>query len=206
MKLKQIINELKLSESEYSGKTLLIVDIQPAYESGIYFDMTEFCEFLNNESENNRLVFLFNGPELGHEDIHELQHWYFQHGLDESVIYSSKWFDKGYAFFRSCMDQSVDEEEIIRTLKYMWENDITDARDLEEEDWERISDSEDIQEIIDGGDNIWIPDELMALLNGLSNIIVMGGGRHECLAEVVIALEVLDKPYDTYERYIYERQ
>ena len=47
-----------------------------------------------------------------------------------------------------------------------------------------------------------IPD-LMDFLKRYSNIVLTGGGINECLKEVEIALNSLDKPYKVLTQYTY---
>lgn len=200
--LSEIYRQL-LTENEFYGKTLLVVDIQPSYSNSLSFNMLDFCDFINENHSDNRVVFLYNGPELGMESESDLINWYFEEGMSEDAINNSEFFEKGYAFFRSCMDEGYDQDDIIRVLKYMWENEIWDARDLDVGDWGSIGDVDEMREFIDGGDTMWIPLELMEYLQNMSNIVIMGGDRNECMAEVMIALDVLGKPYKEYGRYSY---
>lgn len=47
------------------GKTIINVDIQPEYERGFEHFQNKWVDFLNNNYENNNIIFLFNGPNLG---------------------------------------------------------------------------------------------------------------------------------------------
>jgi ribosome-associated protein YbcJ (S4-like RNA binding protein) len=40
-------------------------------------------------------------------------------------------------------------------------------------------------------------------LNNLSNIVLVGGDINQCLAEVEIMLDILEKDYTKYESFIY---
>src|SRR6266705_1029760 len=121
-----------------SGKTLINVDIQPEYQKS--FNWTErWIDFLNRIfMEVNHMVFLWNGPEVGGVDKGEFQMWLMEHGLTEEVLEGSVFIDKGYAFFRYCMDEGIDEENIVAMVRFMVNNDIHDSRDMDEEMWRKF--------------------------------------------------------------------
>jgi hypothetical protein len=199
-----------ISEGNINGKTIINVDIQPEYKDYISFDLYEWANFLNQSSDNNNIVFLYNGADsLGMIDEGSYIEWLiFNLGIDEGVINNATFFDKGYAFFRYCMDSHIPEENIVDLVKYMIRHNITDSRDIDSEMWENFieetgNDREDVRELLENaGDMINIPD-LMDFLRNFSNIVLTGGGINECLKEVEIALLSLDKNYKVYNKFTY---
>lgn len=201
-KKRKFINE----SVNISGKTIINVDIQPEYQSGFSHFTNEWINFLNKSYKKNKIVFLFNGPELGMISESEYINWLFEEGISEDVIDNARFFDKGYAFFRFCMDEGVDEDQIINLIKFMIENDINDSREMDEDFWVEFVDlygNEDIKDLMEFSDDcIWIPN-LMDFLKNFSNIILTGGGVDECLKEVEIALKTLDKNYEILNKFTY---
>jgi len=203
IKLKSLI-----SEQLFSGKTFISVDIQPAYQNAFGFKIYDYCEFLNN-LDCSKLIFLFNGPDLGFPDENEYKYWLLENGANEDVIANANFYDKGYAFFRYCMDNSLDDNAIANFVRFMYENDIRDSRDMTREMWakylrqHRKTDKKEVYELLrDSGDCVHIPD-LMDYIKRYNNIILTGGGINECLKEVEIALKALNKPYQVYQKYTY---
>ena len=190
-----------------SGKNLVVVDIQPEYMGGIDF-LGEFVEFLNdNYDEISSITFLFNGYDtLGMVREDDYKMWWVDYGLDESIVYESRFYDKGYAFFRYCIDSDIDDEATTNLVRMMIEKDINDSRQLDEEFWNEFIErygNEDVRELLEFADDcINIPD-LMEYLSDYNNIVLVGGGINECLKEVEIALNALDKPYTTIPKFIY---
>jgi hypothetical protein len=88
----------------------------------------------------------------------------------------------------------------------MYKNDINDSRDLDSDFWDSFVDNygdENIRELIENADDcISVPD-LMEYLNRFNNIVLVGGGINECLKEVEIALDALDKNYQTWGKFTY---
>lgn len=198
-----------ITENKVQGKTIINVDIQPEYENYITFDLTEWANFINQNSSHNDIVFLYNGADtLGMIDEQSLKEWLFDLGIDEDIVYNSTFYDKGYAFFRYCMDNSIDEDNIVDLVKYMIKHNINDSRDIDEEMWDKYiaetnHDQQDVRDLLENADDmINIPD-LMDFLENYSNIILTGGGINECLKEVEIALLSLDKKYNTLSNFVY---
>ena len=87
----------------------------------------------------------------------------------------------------------------------MIEKGVNDSRDLDEEFWDEFIDRykeyldldvSEVRELLEySGDMINIPDLMDFLKRIQGQITIVGGGLEECLKEVIIALQVLDKPY-----------
>lgn len=190
-----------------NGRTIINVDIQPEYKSYITFNITDWAKYLNRSAKNNRIVFLYNGADtLGMVSEQDYRSWLIEHGVritDNAVFY-----DKGYAFFRYCMDNSIDEQNIADFVKFMIANNINDSRDIDQQLWDSYMqqtghDQQDVRDLLENaGDMIHIP-ELIDFLNPYSNIVLTGGGVNECLKEVEIALLAMDKPFTILNDFTY---
>lgn len=198
-----------ITENRFQGKTIINVDIQPEYQNYITFNLDNWVDFINNNSEINKIIFLYNGADtLGMIDEYSYKEWLLELGVDEDVLYNATFYDKGYAFFRYCMDNSIDEDNIADLVKYMVKHNITDSRDIDEEMWDNYMietnhTQQDVRDLLENaGDMISIPD-LMDFLDNYSNIILTGGGINECLKEVEIALLSLDRDYYTLSEFVY---
>jgi len=216
--IKKVINEdnnqnkrnLRLvNENELNGKTIINVDIQPEYEDYVSFNINDWVDFLNENSDSNNIVFLYNGSDtLGMISQYEYIDWLFQLGVSEEVLDHATFYDKGYAFFRYCMDNSIDEDDIVDLVKYMIRHNINDSREIDEDMWvdymeETNHSQEEIKDLLENADDmINIPD-LMDFLKNYNNIVLTGGGINECLKEVEIALLSLDKNYNTLSQFVY---
>lgn len=198
-----------LNESHFKDKNIISVDIQPEYEKYITFDLNEWVEFINENSNYNNIIFLYNGEDtLGMVSEQDYKYWLFELGMNEDVLDNAKFYDKGYAYFRYCMDNSIDIDNIVDLIKFMIKNDITDSRDINKDMWEKFMietnhSKQDVRDLLENADDmINIPD-LMDFLSEYSDIVLMGGGIDECLKEVEIALLSLDKTYNTIENFVY---
>jgi hypothetical protein len=206
MKLKSI-----LCESSFAGKTYISVDIQPEYIKSFGFSIEDYTSFLNeNHDHFGRLIFLYNGAEsLGMVSEQDYKIWFFENGLEESVLEGAQFYDKGYAFFRYCMDNSIEDTAIANFVRFMYENDVRDSRDMTREMWAkylreyRRLDRTEVYGLLKAADDcVNIPD-LMDYLKKFRNIVLTGGGVNECLKEVEIALQALKIPYTVDSKFTY---
>lgn len=145
---------------------------------------------------------------MGYPSEYEYKLWLHDLGIDEDVISGSVFYDKGYAYFRYCIDEGIDDELIVELIKYMIDNHFYDTREMYEEKWDDFInkskyDSRSIRDLLEHADDmIYIPD-LMGFLKNENNIVLLGGGLTECLKEVEIALLALEKNYAIYDKFTY---
>lgn len=195
---------------ESSNETLIVVDIQPEYQNGFTFDIEEFTEFLNeNVLKYKDVYLLYNGADtLGMISEQEYFLWLIENGLEEETLDDIIFLDKGYAFFRACMDTGV-TDCLAELISWMYKNKITDSRDIDDEHWDKINQKygkdycEEIRDFLSGGDMVNIPDLMDELVNINNKIVITGGAEGECLEEVTIALDALDKKYSKFRDFIY---
>lgn len=205
MKLSELI-----SEQNING-TFISVDIQPEYEEGFGFSIEEFTSFLNEIYDGvSNMIFLYNGAEsLGMIVESQYKFWLIENGLNEDILDGSIFYDKGYAFFRYCMDSGLDEDVVANFVRFMYDNNVRDSRDMDRELWAkylreyRKTDRKEVYELLKvSSDCVHIPD-LMDFIKRYSNITLTGGGVNECFKEVEIALKALRKPYKIYSKFTY---
>lgn len=203
-KLLDFLNENVLIKN----KTIISVDIQPEYEKFIPF-LSDWVDFINENAIHNDIVFLYNGKyTVGDIDESEYISWLCDLGIAEDILNSSTFYDKGYAFFRYCMDKDIDKDDIVDLVKFMIKNDINNSRDIDTDMWDEFMietnhTKQEIRELLEFADDcIDIPD-LMTFLKNYDNIVLLGGSIDECLKEVEIALLSLDKEYESLQEFIY---
>lgn len=193
------------------GANLISVDIQPEYQDYLSFDLNDYLQYLNtNIDVLSSLTFLYNGADtLGMVSEGDFQMWLVENGFEEENLNYSRFYDKGYAFFRYCMDEGIDDEDIVELVQYMSSHDINDTRDIDEEMWQDFmattgADQSEVRDLLENADDmINIPDLMDFLKNYGGKIVVTGGGINECLKEVEIALMALRKPYNVLTQFTY---
>lgn len=205
--IKNLLREGLLKENAV-GRHLIVVDVQPEYAPWMKGIEKGLFEYINTHiHELNNLTFLYNGEDtMGMVSENEYRYWLVDNGLDEDIAYSVKMYDKGYAFFRNCMDRGGDDEELVNLVRFMRDNDINDSRELDQDFWEAFIEeygSENIRELMEDSDDcINIPD-LMDFLSPYNNVVLVGGGVDQCLKEVELAMDALGKNYETWSKFTY---
>jgi hypothetical protein len=190
---------------------LISVDIQPEYESYFNFNLYSFLQFVNNNIDNmNSVTFLYNGADtLGMVSEDDYKYWLLENGLEEDNLQVIRYLDKGYAFFRYCMDSGIEEEETVNLVKYMVQHNINDSRDIDDEMWNGFMqqygyNSSQIRDLLETADDmINIPDLMDYLKNISGKLVICGGEINECFKEVEIALNALDKSYSILTKFTY---
>ena len=193
------------------GANLITVDVQPEYQDYLSFDLSDYLQYLNANIENmSSLTFLYNGADtLGMVSESDFQMWLVENGFEEDNLNYSRFYDKGYAFFRYCMDEGIDDDDIVGLVQYMVRHDINDTRDIDAEMWQDFmqetgADQSDVRDLLETADDMLnIPDLMDFLKNYGGKIVLTGGGINECLKEVEIALMALRKPYNVLTQYTY---
>lgn len=202
------LKESDILNENATGKHLVVVDVQPEYAPYMNKMQYELFEYINTHiNELAGLTFLYNGEDtMGMVSENDYRMWLVDNGLDEDIAYEATLYDKGYAFFRNCMDRGGDDEELVNLVRFMRSNNINDSRELDEEFWELFIEkygSENVRELMeDSEDCISIPD-LMDFLERYNNVVLVGGGINECLKEVELAMDALDKNYETWNKFTY---
>lgn len=197
--------------STVQGANLISVDIQPEYQNALDFNLHDYLNFLNDNIENmNSLTFLYNGEDtMAMVSENEYKYWLVDNGFDEENLNYCRFYDKGYAFFRYCMDEGIDEEDIVVFIQYMLNNNINDSRDITTEVWNDFvqhinANNSEIRNLLENADDMLnIPELMNYLRNYGGKIVLTGGGINECLKEVEIALLALNKPYNVLTEYTY---
>lgn len=184
---------------------LIIVDIQPAYEKFLDFNMNKFINWINGYGFDD-IYCLYNGAELGYDDNdYIINNWYLEWGLDGYI--NINFFEKNYGWFRDFLDSFLEEDDIINIGRYMIEHDIYDSRDFKEKDIELLK-NKNINTIYLNSDSrtMFIPKLKNYFSNNIyteDNITICGGGVDECYKEVLLLLDMLKFEYNEKIKYIY---
>lgn len=181
-----------------ASNNLIICDIQPEYkDSEKLLDklMIKIKKFKN-------ILWLYNGKDSGmsEDDSDSIKNWIIEHfDYDENIIESLdnlniEWFDKGYAFIRDVMDTKVlDEDQIVKVIQHMVKNDVVDWRDFTENDYKKLK--LDPEEIDVNDYSFYIPVDLLDFLKKYKSGVIVGGGKDECLKEVIYFAKALKLGY-----------
>ncbi len=205
---RRLMKESRIVEADsFKGKDIISVDIQQEYQSYFTFKTGDWGRFLTKNWEGNNIVFLYNGESMGMTNEGAYKDWLLNY-IDYELLDSATYYDKGYAYFRFCMDEGIDDELTVKFVRFMMANGINDSRDLDKEAWNRFvketgANAQDIRDLLETADDMINVPDLMEELKRYSNPLLMGGGINECLKEVELALMALNKPYTIYKKFTY---
>ena len=191
--------------TEANRQSVILIDFQPAYDTDQwgYPDAIQNAIQYLNEKRPSQVTVFYNGSDVGIEDTEsEVAMHYMEHGLDEDMLDNFHTIEKSYAWLRGWMDQDVENDTIIKVVRYLVNNKMYDSRDMNEEDLANIvGDEYDVDSL--STDPIYLPDISLGLLKGLSGSLIGGGGRHECLKEMQILMNAFNIKYKMVQDWIY---
>lgn len=186
----------------------IVVDVQPAYMAWAGdLDVHALAEWLNKQGD---ILMFVNADETGmtEDTIPEIQEFWFEHEYDK--FDDTEIVDKGYGYFRAWMDNGVSDAAIIRTVRELYAQKKTDTRELFGGD-----DSEEheqrMQEMLGNEFEDWMIDDPLTVewtsvgqLKKYNGAYLMGGGRDECLKEVMLLMNAFNIKYKLVQEFIYE--
>ena len=183
---------------------IIVIDVQPSYDKFCSSIMDDLASFLN--SSQGSIHAFFNGPDVGIEDsIQSVASYYSEHGVDDEVIERIKFKEKAHAFFRNWMDAGIERKDLIKAIRFMVMERISDSRDVSSDQWKNLfgDDYSKLSSIIESEDNINLPDISLAELKALNGCYLCGGAKEECLSEFRFLLESFNIPYKLVSSLIY---
>jgi hypothetical protein len=116
--------------------------------------------------------------------------------------------DKGFGYLRSWMDQNIDPRKIINTIRLMYQEKVSDSRQLfggEDSDTyeEGMKQLLGTDYLIGLGDPLIVGWASVALLKKFSGAYIVGGGRDQCLREVELLMNAFNAKYKRIDSLIY---
>ena len=183
---------------------LVIVDVQPEYADAIHFSVADLVAFTESY---DRVLWLFNGPELGFGDEAHLREWLiYDKGADTDIVDTIEFGAKSYGFLRDVME-ALPHDQIEAIGRSMVKYDVSDWRQLPRMVQVRHGLCEgfvdrhgcglaDVE--IDGRHR-----DLGAHLTGFQGADIAGGAEYECLDEVCLLASFYGVTFRPIHRFIY---
>lgn len=197
-------------------RSVVVVDVQPQYtrDYELITGINALAAECKASPDCREVLVLYNGKEHfnepGFPSENELRLFYEEY--DAPVLADNpNYYDKGYGFFRSCIDVGFATNAIIPVVRWMFENEVWYSTDIPWEDLEEWAsrelppewDTELVRFLRDHEDEISIPQLMTELQYLPAPIALVGGHTEACLREVEIALGALGKEYCTIRRLTY---
>jgi hypothetical protein len=185
------------------NQNCIVIDVQPEYEKYIPW-MENLMQFLNKQ---RRILILINAEYTGltNDSTSDVKKFWKQNGFSSKKWIDTQIFDKGYGYLRSWMDYSLPSSIIIKVIREMYRQRVSDSRDLftSETYEEKMKKQFGIpKELVDESISVnWIS---ILSLRRFNNSLIMGGARNECLREVQLLMNAFNIRYREVAQFIYE--
>ena len=209
-------DKMKAEEFIIEGRShpIIVVDVQPEY-----CNHTAVCEkiikFVVNQT--GPVLMFVNAENMGltGDTVNDIVYWWEETaGLEynkkeDEYVSNIDWsrfkiVDKGYGYLRSWMDNDVSAGAIIRVIRAMYSNRISDSRDFEDIDPELLP------KLVGSEWDAWMYHEpiitnwtSIAQLKQFSGAYIVGGGRNECLREVELLMNAFNISYKRIDNLVY---
>lgn len=205
---------------------IICVDVQPEYAN--YGDNAQICEnIVKWVAERSGPVLMYiNGEETGvsgdtKQDV--VGYWNsimtpeseYNDEEDDYVDHDSpidwnrfKIVDKGFGWLRSWMDNNVPPNVIIKVIREMYQQKVTDSRQLfggdESTDYnEKMDELTGLNGSFDYSDPLHVDWVSIGQLRQFGGAYLVGGGRNECLREVELIMNAFNIRYKRVDQLVY---
>ena len=197
----------------------IVVDVQPEYSTWIDFEY-ELMEYLNKQ---RKILMMVNSDAEGltRDSIPSIKDYWVHHGFEN--LGSVEVIDKGYGYLRGWMDQGVSEHTIIKTIREMYKQKVTDSRDLfiDRQKYKqsvvpsRIDMNAErrigLKEFLGSEYKVWMEDEGISTewvsvkkLKQYSGAYIMGGAKDKCLKEVELLMSAFNIRSTRINKFVYK--
>ena len=220
--------------TEGKNHPIIVVDVQPAYANNEFAvdDVAEKCRdiiyFVNNQT--GPVLMFVNAEETGltSDSIRSIKEYWDDTVCprDDRYTYDEEYddyvenpdcptinwrrftiVDKGFGHMRSWMDSGIPESTIIKTIRLLYQQKVTDSRELtfpgnRKERTPELSEVMGAVEQMDG-DPLTVDWTSIAQLKQFSGAYIVGGGRNECLREVELLMNSFNIKYKRIDSLVY---
>ena len=199
--------------TETRSRPCIVVDVQPAYaywmgpnepegaEPQAFTISEKIIKFLNQQT--GPILMFVNAEETGlsNDTLEDITVFWEKLGFDPDNWDRVTTVDKGYGAFRSFMDLNVKDATIIRVIRAMYQNKVTDSRDLDLDYFKQLIGAEWQNWMVD--DPIIVEWTSVAQLKRFQGAYIMGGSRNECLREVELLMNAFNISYKRIDSLVY---
>lgn len=202
---------------------VICVDVQPEYcgigdgdESPVCVDIIDFVAirqtgpvlmFVNAEDMGQTGDTIASIQEYWEDTVRELAN---DHENERPINWQRfQIVDKGYGYLRSWMDRQDSPADIIKTIREMYRQRVSDSRELFGGELSPQYE-ESMRNLLGNTFREWDLDDPLivnwtsiAQLKRFSGAYIVGGGRNECLREVELLMNAFNIPYKRIDSLVY---
>lgn len=202
------INEL-VNLTENRSRSCIVVDVQPEYCKKVSNTCLKIIDFVNKQT--GPILMFVNAEQQGltYDKISTIKEYWEDSGFNPNNWNRVEIVDKGYGYFRSWMDSGVEPKTIIKVIREMYRQRVTDSRDLFQKGYD--DSYEDLMTQLIGQeptstqlhDPIIVEWTSIAQLKRFNGSYIVGGARNECLREVELLMNAFNIKYKRIDSLVY---
>lgn len=202
------INEL-VNLTENRSRSCIVVDVQPEYCKKVSNTCLKIIDFVNKQT--GPILMFVNAEQQGltYDKISTIKEYWEDSGFDPNNWNRVEIVDKGYGYFRSWMDSGIEPNIIIKIIREMYRQRVTDSRDLFQKGYD--DSYEDLMTQLIGQeptstqlhDPIIVEWTSIAQLKRFNGSYIVGGARNECLREVELLMNAFNIKYKRIDSLVY---
>lgn len=206
---------------EGRSHAVIVVDVQPEYcgDNPVCQRVVDFVK-----KQTGPILMFVNAEDQGQtgDTVSDIQQWWDESaGLDHDRLEQDPEYageidwdrftivDKGYGYFRTWMDSDVAPATIIKVIRYLYQEKLSDSRLLfGGEDSSGYPNK--MAEFIGEEFQKWMLDDPIIVqwtsvsqLKKFNGAYLVGGGRNECLREVELLMNAFNIKYKRIDSLVY---
>jgi len=199
--------------TEGSKHPVIVVDVQPEYCGINDGDENSVCtEIIDFVGRQTGPVLMFVNAEdqgLSGDTVRDIMTYWEDSGFEHKNWGRVKIVDKGYGYFRSWMDRGEDPAAIIKVIREMYRQKVSDSRELfgGEDSPEYATKMQELAghafREFDLDDPLTVNWTSVAQLKQFNGAYIVGGGRNECLREVELLMNAFNIKYKRIDSLVY---
>lgn len=175
---------------------LLVVDVQPSYDSWCRHVAESVATRINNTVKPVTLMWVGDG--LTNDTEYDVRDYLRSHGARKTKLAEAQFIEKDYGFFRPWMDSGIDYSLIVKVVKQLLSTNVKSSSGL---DLESMLGDDFCDKL--AFNELHIPQFRTEPFQYLSGFETCGGGSDECLAEIEIWLESQNKQHKRIKSMVY---
>lgn len=200
----------KLIKENLENRDLFIINVQPAMENRIYFDLKEFGAWLKGNGNSFRTIFFFydgdtHSDEKEAENPMKISEWYEKTlQIEDGFVSVPFRINNLREYFGKLLESNYTDEDIIKVFKYMLSKNFDKVQNMMPEDIQSLEINEEFkQNLLDNKFDLIMPYDLLKVFKTSKNPFIVGGLNHSSLRMFKILLETTNTTYSISNKWVY---
>jgi hypothetical protein len=186
-----------------TNNVLVMVDIQPGFNDSCHELILDVVDKINH---GNQLVICFYaGKTMDCDSKDSVIAYYLENGMDMDKIDQIRFIEKRWGWFRDWTDRNVPDAVTVKAVEHLLKTGKESTEDFSDTDWQKVIGNNPAWQFVEFEDPLYAPDFNGKIFSKaeVDNIELIGGGYNECLKEINIYLQALDKNVTINEQLCY---